>query len=81
MEGSRLVPAKDAITGGFSGGADFISYIISGLLIGLVLDWVIGTAPIMTILWLIAGFAVGFFRMWQRSEHLDEEGRERSHGA
>ena len=80
MEGSRLVPPKDAITGGFSGGADFISYIISGLLIGLFLDWVFGTAPIMTILWLLAGFGVGFYRMWRHSEHLDQEGRERSHG-
>ncbi len=80
MEGSRLVPPKDAITGGFSGGADFISYIIAGLLIGLFLDWVIGIAPVMTILWTVAGVSVGFYRMWQRSEHLEEEGKERSHG-
>ncbi len=80
MEGSRLVPPKDAITGGFSGGADFISYIIAGLLIGLFLDWVIGIAPVMTILWTVAGVSVGFYRMWQRSEDLEEEGRERTHG-
>ena len=79
--GRRFVPRKDAITGGFSGGADFISYIIAGLLIGLFLDWVFGTTPIMTILWLLAGVGVGFWRMWQRSEHLEQEGRERSHGA
>jgi F0F1-type ATP synthase assembly protein I len=77
----RFVPPKDAITGGFSGGADFISYIIAGLLIGLFLDWALGTTPIMTILWLLAGVGVGFWRMWQRSEHLEQEGRERSHGA
>jgi F0F1-type ATP synthase assembly protein I len=77
----RFVPPKDAITGGFSGGADFISYIIAGLLIGLFLDWALGTSPIMTILWLLAGVGVGFWRMWQRSEHLEQEGRERSHGA
>lgn len=76
----RFVPPKDAITGGFSGGADFISYIIAGLLIGLFLDWALGTSPIMTILWLLAGVGVGFWRMWQRSEHLEQEGRERSHG-
>jgi len=33
MEESGFVPPKAAITGGFSGGADFISYIIAGLLI------------------------------------------------
>jgi len=76
----RFVPPKDAITGGFSGGADFISYIISGLLIGLFLDWVLGIAPVMTILWLLAGISVGFWRMWLRSAHLEQEGRERSHG-
>jgi len=81
MEGSRFVPPKEAITGGFSDGADLISYIISGLLIGLVLDWVIGTTPVMTIVWSLAGVAVGFYRMWQRSAHLDEEGSRRSHGA
>ncbi len=80
MEVSRFVPPKAAITGGFSGGADFISYIIAGLLIGLFLDWVIGSAPIMTILWSIAGISVGFYRMWQRSEDLEEEGRARTHG-
>jgi F0F1-type ATP synthase assembly protein I len=50
-------------------------------LIGLFLDWALGTTPIMTILWLLAGVGVGFWRMWQRSEHLEQEGRERSHGA
>jgi F0F1-type ATP synthase assembly protein I len=77
----RFVPPKETITGGFSGGADFISYIVAGLLIGLFLDWALSTTPIMTILWLLAGVAVGFWRLWQRSEHLEQEGRERSHGA
>ena len=80
MEGSRLVPAREAITGGFSEGVDFLSYILSGLLIGLLLDWMLSTGPWMTIAWSIAGVAVGFWRMWQRSESLDAEGRERSHG-
>jgi len=77
----RRVPPKEAITGGFSGGADFISYIVAGLLIGLFLDWVLGTSPVMTIVWLLAGVGVGYFRMWQRSEGLEEEGRKRGHGA
>ena len=80
MEGSRFVPPKEAITGGFSHGADFISYILAGLLIGLFLDWIIGTTPVMTIVWSLFGVGVGFYRMWQRSEDLEEEGRQRSHG-
>ena len=65
---------------GISGGADFISYIVAGLIIGLLLDWALGTGPVMTLFWTIAGVAVGFWRMWQRSAGLEEEGRKRSHG-
>jgi hypothetical protein len=35
----------------------------------------------MTILWTLAAVAIGFYRMWQRSEVLEEEGKKRSHGA
>jgi F0F1-type ATP synthase assembly protein I len=82
MQGTKRhsVPPREAITGGFSGGADFISYVVAGLAIGLFLDWVLGTAPVMTIMWMLAGVAVGFWRMWQRSADLEEEGRKRSHG-
>lgn len=80
MERSRFVPPKEAITGGFSNGADLISYIVAGLLIGLFLDWITGWSPIMTILWSLAGVGVGFYRLWQRSEDLEAEGRARSHG-
>jgi F0F1-type ATP synthase assembly protein I len=72
---------RDAITGSFSRNADLISYIVSGLLIGLVLDWFLGTAPIMVIIWTILGIGVGYYRLWQHSSVLDDEGRERSHGA
>jgi F0F1-type ATP synthase assembly protein I len=83
MQGAkrRWVPPKEAVTGGFSGGADFFSYIVAGLLIGLFLDWILGTGPVMTILWTLAAVAIGFYRMWQRSEVLEEEGKKRSHGA
>ena len=76
----QMVPPREAVIGGFSGGADFISYIVAGLVIGLFIDWVLGTAPIMTIGWTLAGVAIGFWRMWQRSAVLEEEGRRRSHG-
>lgn len=77
---SKRALRRDAVTGGFSRNADLISYIVSGLLIGLVLDWMLGTSPIMVITWTLAALAVGYWRLWQRSASLDEEGRERSHG-
>jgi F0F1-type ATP synthase assembly protein I len=78
---SKLIPARDDITGGFSKNADLISYVVTGLLIGLILDWIFGTRPLMIILWSLAGIAVGFYRLWKNSEELEEQGKARSHGA
>jgi F0F1-type ATP synthase assembly protein I len=83
MDGSKrpLVPPKEAITGGFSGGADFFTYILTGLLIGLLLDVWTGWSPVMTILWSLAGVGVGMHRMWQRSAVIEEQAKRLSHGA
>jgi F0F1-type ATP synthase assembly protein I len=77
---STHVPNRDAITGAFSKNADLISYVVSGLIIGLLLDWFLSTSPIMVILWTLAGVSIGFWRLWQASAVLDEEGRKRAHG-
>ncbi len=77
---SSIVPPRDAITGGFSRKADLLSYVLSGLLIGGVLDWAFGTAPIMLILWTLAAVAVGYWRLWQHSAELEEEAKGRGHG-
>ena len=78
MDGSkrRMVPPKEAITGGFSGGADFFA----GLLIGMGLDWWTGWTPIMTIVWSLIGIGAGMHRMWQRSAAIEEQAKGRSHG-
>jgi len=80
-EESHLVPPRDIITGSFSRGADLLSYLASGVLLGLFFDWVFGTSPIMVILWTLAALGLGYWRLWQASEVLDEEGKARSHGA
>ncbi len=77
---SKMIPARDLITGGFSKNGDLISYVVTGLLIGLLLDWIFGSLPLMIILWTLAGVAVGFFRLWKNSEELVELGKARSHG-
>ena len=75
-----LVPPRDIITGSFSRGADLLSYLVSGVLIGLFADWVFGTSPIMVVLWTLAALILGYWRLWQSSEILEEEGKARSHG-
>ncbi|MCL1592906.1 MAG: hypothetical protein M3132_00970 [Actinomycetia bacterium] len=75
-----LVPARDAITGGFSKNADLLSYLVSGLLIGLLSDWIFGTSPILLVLWTLAGLGLGFYRLWQGSAALEDEGKARTHG-
>ncbi len=77
---TRFVPPREAVTGGFSKNADLISYIVAGLLIGLFLDWVLGTTPVMIIVWTLLGVGVGFWRLWQSSAELEEEAKGRSHG-
>ena len=78
--GSNLVPARDVITGGFSKKADLISYVLTGLLIGVVLDWALGTRPVMIIILSIAAIVIGYWRLWQASAELEEEAKDRGHG-
>jgi F0F1-type ATP synthase assembly protein I len=77
---SKHVPARDAVTGGFSKNADLISYIVAGLLVGLALDWILGTTPVMVVIWTLLGVGVGYWRLWQSSAELEEEAKDRSHG-
>lgn len=77
---SGLAPDRSAITGGFSPGADLISSVVAGLLIGLGLDWWLGTRPIFIIVGTIAGFGSGFYKLWRHSAVLEELAKERKRG-
>lgn len=77
---SKYVPAREAVTGGFSKNADLISYIVAGLLLGLLFDWILGTTPLMVVIWTLLGVGVGYWRLWQSSSELEEEAKDRSHG-
>lgn len=76
----KHVPPRDVITGSFSKKTDLISYVVTGLLIGLLLDWAFNTRPVMVIIWTLMGLSVGYYMLWKASEVLDEEGKKRSHG-
>jgi ATP synthase protein I len=56
---------------------DFISSVVAGLLLGLGLDWWIGTRPAFTIVGIVLGFVAGFFKLWQASSVLEEQAKER----
>lgn len=79
-ETTNLVPPRDIITGSFSKNADLLSYLASGIILGLLFDWILGTSPIMVIVWTLGALALGFYRLWQSSEVLEDEGKARSHG-
>ena len=77
---SRGIPPRDAITGGFSDGADFFTYILAGLLIGLLLAWWTGWSPALTIIWSLMGIGVGSWRMWVHSRSIEDDAEGISHG-
>ena len=66
-----------SIAGSTSPGVDFISSVIAGMLIGLLIDWLAGTSPVFVIIGVIAGFVSGFFKLWATSRSLQEEGEKR----
>ena len=76
-DSSAVVPDRRAVTGGFSPSVDFISSIIAGLVLGIGLDWWLGTRPIFIIFFIIAGFVNGFFKLWQSSAVLETQAQER----
>jgi ATP synthase protein I len=79
-ERSGLGPEKRSVTGGFSSGVDLISSVVAGLLLGLGLDWWLGTRPVFVIIGIIAGFGSGFYKLWQHSAVLEEQAKERRRG-
>jgi len=74
---SGLIPDRKAVTGGFSPSIDFASSVLAGLLIGIVLDWLIGTRPVFIIVFVVAGFVAGFLKLWRSSAVLEEMAEER----
>jgi F0F1-type ATP synthase assembly protein I len=74
------MPPADQITGAFPPGVDFASSALAGLAIGLFLDWWWGTAPVLVVIGIVAGFASGFYKLWRYSEIIETQAEGRSHG-
>lgn len=54
-----------AVNGGWLQGGSFFGSILAGTLLGLGLDWWLGTAPWLVILGVILGAYSGFARTWK----------------
>ncbi len=64
-----------ASVGAGSETAGFFASILSGLLLGLLGDHLLGTEPLLVALGIIAGSATGFWRMWQYAKRAHDQGR------
>jgi F0F1-type ATP synthase assembly protein I len=69
--------SKSTIGEGSSQGFDFFASIVAGMVLGLGLDWILGTAPVLVIIGVIAGFVAGFVKLWVASGAIEEEARRR----
>ena len=66
-------PESAAMMGDWSMAGGFFSSILSGLLIGLGADFFLGTEPWLVIVGVVAGFAIGFWRMIAFSDRILEQ--------
>lgn len=56
---------RAAINEGRRDGGSFFGSILAGTLLGLGLDWWLGTAPIFVIIGIVLGIYAAFARLWQ----------------
>ena len=61
------------MVGEWSASGDFLGAILAGLVLGLGGDWLFGTGPLLAVLGGVAGFAVGFWRMYEIARKAEEE--------
>jgi F0F1-type ATP synthase assembly protein I len=61
---------------GWSASGDLFSSIAAGLLIGLGLDYWLGTSPIFVVILIVVASYAGFRKMYAESEQIEEQARE-----
>ncbi|MBT8207303.1 MAG: AtpZ/AtpI family protein [Acidimicrobiia bacterium] len=57
---------------GATASTDFISSLVSGLIVGLGADWLFSTSPVFTIIGVVMGAVSGFLRLYRASEILTD---------
>lgn len=73
MPSKRTGADKRAMVGDWTTTGDFFGAILAGLLLGLLMDALLGTTPWLVIVGVIAGFGVGFQKMYEFSKRIEEE--------
>jgi F0F1-type ATP synthase assembly protein I len=61
---------------GWSASGDLFASIAAGLLIGLSLDYWLGTSPIFVVILIVVASYAGFRKMYAESEKIEEQARE-----
>lgn len=61
----------DNMRRGMLAGTEFVGAIIVGGLIGYVLDALIGTWPILFLVWLLLGIMTGFYNIYRITNNID----------
>lgn len=64
---ARSMMSDWSATGGF------FASVLAGLLLGLGGDWLLSTSPWLTVVGVVAGFGVGFWRMMEYSKKIEDE--------
>ena len=64
---------KGSLVGDWSTTSDFFGAILAGLLLGLLGDALAGTSPWLVVTGVIAGFGVGFMKMFEFSKKIEEQ--------
>ncbi len=70
---SRQDIEAERLAGAWAKSGDFFGAILAGLLLGLLGDSLAGTSPILVIVGVIAGFGVGFQKMFEFSKKIEEQ--------
>lgn len=76
---SDITAAAKGIAQG-SEAMDFISSVVAGMVLGLIVDWWLDTAPVFVIIGIVLGFVSGFYKLWNASAVLEEQAERRRRG-
>jgi len=68
---------RDELARGWSGSSNLLSSVIAGLLIGLGIDALLGTAPVFVVALILVAAVGGFYRTRaEASDEIDAQARE-----